>query len=118
MPVSIRCSPLPSRSRVSRMFVSDVLRSIVTRRPISSSMAQDGAEGREEGVVLLRRPDRHPEAIGEMGGPGKVADQDAPLVKPPENVAPRPIGPDQEEVRLAGKDRDPGEVLQPPQDPP
>src|SRR5882762_3821837 len=123
MPVARVARPVPSTSTVRAICVSVVVRSAVAARvgiavslsAIAYTKSALGERLRERGKtspVLLRRPDGKPDAVIEQGHAGmQVLDQHAPAAHPLEDLG--GVGnANQDEIRIAWKDRYAGQLAQ------
>src|SRR5258705_534789 len=123
MPVARVARPLPSTSTERAICVSVVLRSAVAARvriavslsAIAYTKSALGERLRKRGKtspVLLRRPDGKPDAMIEQRHAGmQVLDQHAPAAHPLED--PGGVGnANQDEIRVAWKDRYAGQLAQ------
>src|SRR5690349_7014303 len=123
MPVAREALPVPSTLTDSAICVSAVLRSALAARVdiagtfkriayTKSALGERLAEGSEASPVLLRRPDRQTDATVEQRHAGvQVLDEHAAAAHSLENR--RRVGnADQDEIGIAGKNRDPAKLPQ------
>src|SRR5262245_54252273 len=123
MPVARKALPLPSTLTDSAICVSAVLRSALAARVdiaasfkgiayTKSALGERFAERGEAPPVLLRRPDREPDAAVQQRHAGvKVLDEDAAVAHPLEDGS-RVGNANQDEIRVAREDCDPWKLPQ------